>query len=135
VLILVAIVRAYMDYQAKYQLSRVFMSGTQKMKVDLYSACLDLDLGEFQKRTSANLMARMSQDVNRFKSILSTSLSQSLRSPIEILCYFVVLLILSFKITLITIVAMPLLVAPLTLLSKKLRNLTKQDAEEDAFLM
>ncbi len=130
-----ALVKALIDYQSKYLFSRVYMSATQDMKIDLYRACLDLDMGALEETTSGNLISRLSSDVSKFRSILSSSLNNALKVPFDLVAFFVVLLYLSAKVTLVTIVALPILIIPLGIVSRKLRSLTRADAEEDAYLV
>ncbi len=135
ILILGVFLKAYFEYRAKFQMSKVILSSTQMMKVDLYAACLNLDMKALQERTSGNLIARLSSDMTKIRTILSQILNQSVKVPFEILFLFMVLLILSVKITLFTIIGLPLVIVPITVVSKKLRSLSKRDAEEDAYLV
>ena len=134
-IIIATVVKAFLEYQAKYNITKIIYCSLQKLKVDLYASCLELDMAALQVRTSGNLIARLSSDVGQVRQIMQSSLSQSIMVPFQVIFLLVVLLIISAKITLITVVAVPLVVVPIALLGKALRRMSKADAEEDAYLI
>lgn len=134
-LVLATALKAFLDYMAKYSMATVVYQSTQTLKVDLYSGCLDLDLATLQDRTSGNLISRLSSDISKVRTILQSALHQSIQVPFQILFLFILLMILSPKITLITIIALPLITIPITVLGKTLRRFARHDAEEDAYLV
>src|SRR5690606_3498053 len=102
---------------------KAIFSALQKMKVDLYKGCLDLDMVAFQTQTSGNLIARLSTDVVKIRSVFEALLTQSVLVPFEIVALLVVMLIISPEITFITLVGLPVIVFPIMALSRKLRSL------------
>lgn len=134
-LLIATIIKSAVEYQSKYLMTKVVFLALQDMKLHLYKACLDLDMVALQSRTSGNLISRLSADIIKVRSVFQASLSQSFLVPFEFLALLAVMIIISPQITLITAIGLPLVVVPITLLSRKLRTLSKHDAEEDAKLV
>ncbi|MCB2154065.1 ABC transporter ATP-binding protein/permease [bacterium] len=134
-ILIATVFKSFLEYQAKYNITKVIYCALQKLKVDLYASCLELDMSALQVRTSGNLIARLSSDVGQVRQIMQSSLTQSIMVPFQIVFLLIVLLIINAKITLITIVAVPLIVVPIALVGKALRRMSKADAEEDAYLI
>jgi ABC-type multidrug transport system fused ATPase/permease subunit len=120
---------------ARYQIAKAIFSALQRMKIDLYKGCLDLDMVAFQTQTSGNLIARLSTDVVKIRSVFESLLTQSVLMPFEIIALLVVMMIISPEITLITLIGLPAIVLPVMALSRRLRSLSRRDAEEDAYLV
>ncbi|MDK2972130.1 MAG: ATP-binding cassette, subfamily bacterial MsbA [Candidatus Sumerlaeota bacterium] len=134
-LIILVIIKAFLEYTSKYLMMKVMYQTIQRLKVDLYRSSLNLDFTALQTRTSGNLISRLSADVEKVRTILKASLTQSVQTPFEMFFLLAFLFYLSPKVTLITMVAMPLVVAPISILGRHLRKLSKRDAEEDAYLV
>jgi len=135
ILIFAVIIKSLFQYLSKYFVTKVVYNGTQKMKVDLYSSCLNLDMTRLTDHSSANLMSRLNADVGKVRIVFQSLLTQSVLVPFEIIFLLAVLFIISQEVTMITIFALPALIIPITIMSKTLRRLSKRDAEEDAYLM
>ncbi|MDX1973408.1 MAG: ABC transporter ATP-binding protein [Candidatus Sumerlaeia bacterium] len=134
-LIAAVLMKALAMYVSKYQINKIVFHSTQMMKVDLYEACLNLDFGNLATRTSGNLMSRLSSDIGKVRVIIQAVLNESIIAPFQILFTFLLLIFLSFEVTLILMITLPLVIIPITLFSKRLRMLAGRDAEEDAKLM
>ena len=134
-LIVIVIIRVSLDYRARYSLSKSVYRSVQRLKVDLYTSCVDMDMTRLSQHTSGNLIARLSSDVSRVRLILQALLTQSVRTPFELFFLFTVMLILNAKVTMVTIIGLPLVILPIVMLSRTLRKLSKRDAEEDAYLV
>lgn len=134
-MILSVIVKSFLEYLSRYHINKIVYYGTQEMKVDLYDACLNLDLSHLANRSSGNLMSRLNSDVGKVRIIIQSVLQESIFAPFEVVFVLAILCYLSPEVTVITFIAMPLLVIPVTLMSRKLRDMSRADAEEDAYLM
>ncbi len=134
-LFIMQVVKSILIYFARYQMARAIFSSLQNMKVDLYKGCLDLDMVAFQTQTSGNLISRLSTDAVKIRSVFESMLSQSVLVPFEVMALLAVLFVISPEITLITLVALPIMVFPIIVLGRRLRSLSRRDAEEDAYLV
>lgn len=130
-----AVIKSAFDYFSRYQINKIVFHSTQELKIDLYDACINLDLGHLANRSTGNLMSRLSSDVGKVRVIIQSVLQESITAPFEIIITLAVLCFISLEVTLVTFIALPFIVIPITLISKKLRDMSNKDSEEDAYLM
>ena len=74
----------------------------------LYKKITSLSLGFFSEERKGDIIARMSGDVQEIENSIMSSLDMLFKNPILIIVYFVTLLIVSWQLTLFTIVFVPL---------------------------
>ncbi|MDD6053198.1 MAG: ABC transporter ATP-binding protein [Bacteroidales bacterium] len=79
------------------------------LRMQLYDKILGLPLGYFSQERKGDLIARMSGDVNEVEFSIISVLEMLIKNPILIVCYFSVLLFISWELTLFTILVVPLL--------------------------
>lgn len=73
----------------------------------LYRKITSLHLGFFSEERKGDIIARMSGDVQEIENSIMSSLDMLFKNPILIVAYFVTLLIVSWQLTLFTIVFVP----------------------------
>ena len=74
----------------------------------LYQKITSLPLGFFSEERKGDIIARMSGDVQEIESSIMSSLDMLFKNPILIIAYFTTLLIISWQLTLFTIVFVPI---------------------------
>ena len=74
----------------------------------LYQKITALPLGFFSEERKGDIIARMSGDVQEIESSIMSSLDMLFKNPILIIAYFTTLLIISWQLTLFTIVFVPI---------------------------
>ncbi len=79
------------------------------LRMKIYEKILSLPLGYFSQERKGDLIARMSGDVNEIETSIVGVLEMLIKNPILIICYFGVLLFLSWKLTIFTILVVPAL--------------------------
>lgn len=75
----------------------------------LYGKLLNLHLGFFSQERKGDIIARMSGDVNEVENSIMSVLDMLIKNPILIVIYFAVLLLISWQLTLFTLVVVPVL--------------------------
>jgi ABC-type multidrug transport system fused ATPase/permease subunit len=80
------------------------------MRGDLYGHLLQLSPGSLRDRSAGDLIAHLEGDVNRLESLIYRSLLSVLDDLASVAFYLVLLLVLSWKLTLLTPVVVPLLI-------------------------
>ena len=75
----------------------------------LYGKLLSLNLGFFSQERKGDIIARMSGDVNEVENSIMSVLDMLIKNPILIVIYFAVLLVISWQLTLFTLVVVPVL--------------------------
>ena len=73
----------------------------------LYRKITSLSLGFFSEERKGDIIARMSGDVQEIENSIMSSLDMLFKNPILILAYFATLLIISWQLTLFTLVFVP----------------------------
>ncbi len=73
----------------------------------LYRRITSLSLGFFSEERKGDIIARMSGDVQEIESSIMSSLDMIFKNPILILVYFTTLLVISWQLTLFTIIFVP----------------------------
>ncbi|MCR4852453.1 MAG: ABC transporter ATP-binding protein/permease [Prevotella sp.] len=74
----------------------------------LYQKITALPLGFFSEERKGDIIARMSGDVQEIESSIMSSLDMIFKNPILIIAYFITLLIISWQLTLFTIIFVPI---------------------------
>ncbi|MDR2937870.1 MAG: ABC transporter ATP-binding protein/permease, partial [Prevotellaceae bacterium] len=88
----------------------------------LYKQIARLHIGYFSNQRKGNLMSVMSNDVSEVQSSIVTSFQVIFREPILILGNLMVLLYMSYQLTIITLIALPLSGYAVSMITKRLRR-------------
>ncbi|MBR1593238.1 MAG: ABC transporter ATP-binding protein [Alloprevotella sp.] len=88
----------------------------------LYQKITSLSLGFFSEERKGDIIARMSGDVQEIETSIMSSLDMLFKNPILILVYFGTLLVVSWQLTLFTIVFVPIFGWFMGLVGKKLKQ-------------
>ena len=88
----------------------------------LYQKITSLSLGFFSEERKGDIIARMSGDVQEVENSIMASLEMLFKNPILIVVYFATLLIVSWQLTLFTIVFVPIFGWFMGLVGKKLKQ-------------
>lgn len=79
------------------------------LRRQLYDKILSLPLGFFTQERKGDIIARMSGDVSEIENSIMASLDMLIKNPILILFYFATLVFVSWKLTLFTLLVVPVL--------------------------
>ena len=88
----------------------------------LYNKILSLPLGFFSQERKGDIIARMSGDVNEIENSIMSSLDMLIKNPILIVFYFVTLILISWKLTIFTILVVPALGWIMGAIGRKLKR-------------
>jgi subfamily B ATP-binding cassette protein MsbA len=94
----------------------------RKMREDVYDHLQYLPLSFFDRMKAGQIMARVLHDTQQSKSIISASLSDVIRKAVTIVVYLVALVLLSWRLTLVTLVAAPVLALLLAPMMRRLKR-------------
>ena len=87
----------------------------------LYCKITSLPLGFFSEERKGDIIARMSGDVQEIESSIMSSLDMLFKNPILIIAYFTTLLVISWQLTLFTIIFVPIMGWAIGAVGKKLK--------------
>lgn len=88
----------------------------------LYRKITSLPLGFFSDERKGDLIARMTGDVNEIENSIMSSLDMLFKNPILIVAYFTTLILISWQLTLFTILIVPLLGWFMGIVGRKLKS-------------
>lgn len=96
----------------------------------VYTKVTYLPLGFFSEERKGDIIARMSGDVAEIENSITSSLDMLLKNPILIISYFTTLMIISWQLTLFTILVLPTMGWLMGKIGRKLKR-QSLDAQEN----
>jgi subfamily B ATP-binding cassette protein MsbA len=97
----------------------------RSMRRELYHRIIGLQMGFFSAQRKGDLMSRFTNDVQEVEASVVNTLQAVIRDPLTIVGYFVVLFYMSLKLTLFTLVLLPISGGIIATLAKRLRRQAK----------
>jgi subfamily B ATP-binding cassette protein MsbA len=116
-------------YLERMVASRVRVDITRNLRMDLFDKVTRLHIGYFSDQRKGDLISRMTNDVSEVEISVVNSMKSVLKEPLTILVYFSVLFFISARLTLITLVLLPVSGFFLAELIKRLKRKAKQSQE------
>lgn len=92
------------------------------IREDIYRKILNLPLGFFTEERKGDILTRVSTDAAEVDSSINSSLDMIIKNPIFIVIYVVVLICISWKLTLFTLLVVPGLAWGIGSIGKKLKS-------------
>ncbi len=92
----------------------------------LYQKITSLPLGFFSEERKGDIIARMSGDVQEIESSIMSSLDMLFKNPVLIIAYFATLLVISWQLTLFTILFVPIMGWIMGIVGRKLKRKSKE---------
>ncbi len=102
------------------------------MRSAVYARVIRMDPAFFEITRVGEVLSRLTADTTLVQSIAGVNLSIMLRSTITVVGSLVMLAVTSLKLTAVMIVMMPLIVAPLILLGRRVRTLSRTSQDRIA---
>ncbi len=91
------------------------------LRMEIYRKILSLPLGFFSEERKGDIIARISGDVQEVETSITASLDMLIKNPILIVFYFTTLILISWKLTLFTILFAPLMLWIMGLIGRRLK--------------
>ncbi len=110
ILFAVFLVKNIALYVQMYTVAVIEQLVTRDLRNQIYEHLMELDLGFFQRTRSGQIISRITNDVDQLRTLVTRNLADGLSKLIQTLVFFGVLLIISWQLTLATLVALPLMV-------------------------
>ena len=88
----------------------------------LYQKITSLSLGFFSEERKGDIIARMSGDVQEVDSSVMSSLDLLFKNPILVLIYFITLMVISWQLTIFTLLFVPLFASFMGIVGRKLKQ-------------
>ncbi len=108
----------------------------ERVSADIRQAVFDhlltLHPSYFEMNKSGEIMSRLTTDTTLLQSIIGSSFSMALRSTLMLIGAVIMLLITSIKMTLMVLVGVPLVLVPVLIYGKRVRNLSRKSQDSIA---
>lgn len=116
-------------YLERMAASRLRVDVVKNMRMDLFSSVTRLHIGYFNDQRKGDLMSRFTNDMAEVEASVMNSLKSVLKEPITILVYLGVLFTISVKLTLFTLILLPITGGVVAEIIKRLKKRAKQSQE------
>lgn len=110
------------NYLKEYVILRVLVDFRRKV----FNSIMKFPVGFFTKTKSGDIVSRVTNDINTTRDALDFLLSDVLLQPLMILAGFASALYLTWQLTLITFIGLPLIYIPITRMFKKIKESKKK---------
>lgn len=125
--------------QAIFGFFRIFLFGLVGQKVvanlrkELFSSILKQDLTFFDKNRSGDLISRLNSDTQMLQDLLSVKISIVLRYSIQVFGGIILMYLISIRLTILIVLALPIIIFSAIFLGKKLKKYSKAVQQELGF--
>ncbi len=98
----------------------------EQLREALFKRYLSLDLAFFSNERKGELMSRIMNDVHQIEISVSHGLMMIFKGPVTLIVYFTALFVISVKLTVFTVIYLPLTGGVIALITKRLRSQSRQ---------
>lgn len=116
-------------YLERMVASRLKVDIVKAIRMDLFTNVSRLHIGYFNNQRKGDLISRFTNDVSEVENAVVNSLKFVMKEPITIIVYFGVLFFISYKLTLFTLILLPITGGILAELIKRLKKKAVQSQE------
>ncbi len=109
-------------YMAQRTMLKIRVNVIRNLRQAIYDKIVSLDLSFFSNQRKGDLMSSMSNDVQSIEDTVVSSIQVVFKDPLMIIVYFIMLFSLSTKLTLFTIIILPLTGLLISQISKRLKK-------------
>ncbi len=125
VLFLFAIVRGVADFTQSYLMSKIGLSIVRDIRNEMHRHLLKLSADFYVRRSSADLVARVTSDVLLVRTLLTDAAAAIVRDSIRIVALLVAAIALDPTLALIAAVVFPIGIYPVYRFGKRMRKLSR----------
>lgn len=109
--------------------ARIRLDVVKYLRMDVYNKVSRMHLGFFSNERKGDLISRITNDVQEVEVSILNSPKSLFREPVTIIIYFIALFFISYKLTLFTILILPIAGGALGYIVKKLKRKAVQSQE------
>ena len=130
VLILVFI-KGFFVYGNDYVMARVGHKLAFRLRNDLYQRIVSAPLGMLREERTGDLMTRITDDVRVWQTLVA-AMAGIIRAVVVVVCFVSVMLITSFKLTLLVLLFLPLIAYLIASIGKRIRGASTEIQQQSA---
>jgi len=94
----------------------------KKIRIDIFSNVTKMHIGFFTNQRKGDIMSRVTQDVQQIENSIGNTLKVLFREPVSVIVYFGLLFAISYKLTLFTLILLPVSGFVITAITKRLKK-------------
>jgi len=128
-IIVLMIVGNTLRYFERMTASRIKVDVVKNMRMHIFKNITSLHIGYFNDQRKGDIMSRFTNDVSEVETSVSNSLKSVMKEPITILVYLIILFSISFKLTLFTLILLPVTGGIIGRIIKRLKRKAKLSQE------
>ena len=128
-IVLCVLVSNTFRYLERMTASRLKVDVVKNMRMHIFSNIMNLHIGYFNDQRKGDLMSRFTNDMSEVENSVVNSLKSVMKEPITILVYLIVLFTISYKLTLFTLILLPVTGGVIGQIVKMLKRKAKQSQE------
>jgi subfamily B ATP-binding cassette protein MsbA len=117
-------------YFSTYLMTDVGQRVVRDIRNQLFRHTLDQSAGFFSRRSTGQLISRITNDVNQIQQAVSETLGDLLREGLSLLGFGALLFLLDWHLALVAILLGPLAIHPLVRFGKRIRSTTRRSQEQ-----
>lgn len=125
-LILIGVVLALSSALRFYFVNWLGERVVSDLRADVFSHLARLGPSFFDRTHSGEVMSRLTADTTQIKAAAGTALSQTLRNSIMLIGALIMMMVTSFQLSLLVLVAIPVIVLPLVAYGRIVRRLSRE---------
>jgi subfamily B ATP-binding cassette protein MsbA len=130
VLIIIAyLVKGLGSYFSSYLMTDVGQLVVRDVRSGLFSHILGQSAAFFSRRTSGQLMSRVTSDVTQIQQAVSETIGDLIQESLALIFYLALLLYLDARLTIVCLTGAPVLVYPLVRLGQRVRSTSRRSQE------
>ncbi len=112
----------FFAYLNVYLLQWVAIRAVTDLRVRLFTHLTNLSAGFFNTANSGSLISRIGNDTLSLQTVLSNSATIMIKEPATLVFTFTALLLKDWKLTMVSLVVLPLCIIPITIFGRKVRR-------------
>ncbi len=116
-------------YLERMTASRLKVDVVKNMRMHIFTNITNLHIGYFNDQRKGDLVSRFTNDMSEVEGSVANSLKSVMKEPITILVYLIILFTISFKLTLFTLILLPITGGVIGQIIKRLKRKAKQSQE------
>ncbi len=127
ILVSVMFGRGFFTFLSSFFMQSIGIRVVRRMRDDLYNALINQSADYFDRRSTGELMSRLTSDVDRIQEALSGSAKDFLQESFVLIALIITVFIIDWKLALATMMITPLAVILIVVFSRQLKRIGKQN--------
>ena len=124
------LVKGVGSYASVYFMTDVGQCVVRDVRNELFGHIVEQSTSFFGRRTTGQLMSRLSNDVNRIQQVVSDTVGDLVRESLALLAYAALMIYYDVGLGLVCLTSAPLIVYPLVRVGQRVRRTTRRSQEE-----